>query len=186
MKETSSVSEILKELKKKFSLIIIDGVDGSGKSTIAREISQRLGYSHIELDKYLEKNRKAYVKYIKYNLLKDKIEGFNNPIIIEGVCVLAVLKKLKIEHDFLIYVKRMSKYGYWRDGNLYDVKEDVNGHISNQIKDYCNFSKALALIEKKELDSIDCSIPKLREEIIRYHFEFRPHEIADIIFNRID
>jgi len=187
VKETSKSLEISKELKRKnVSLIVVDGVDGSGKSTLAGKIAKDLSCLHINLDDYLEKKRGSFVKYIKYNLLKNEIDGANISIIIEGVCVLAVLRNLNINSDFLIYIKRMSNYGLWLDEDLCDVDEDIDDFIENQNLEHLKFCEANATIEGKEFDPKNCNIPKLTEEIIRYHFEFRPQEIADIIFKRID
>ena len=43
----------------------------------------------------------------------------------------------------------------------------------------------MAQIDGKELDSENTNIPILKEELIRYHYEFKPHNIADIIYERI-
>jgi len=44
----------------------------------------------------------------------------------------------------------------------------------------------MAQIEGKDFDPINSAIPKLTEELIRYHYEFKPQEIADIIYERIN
>jgi hypothetical protein len=42
-----------------------------------------------------------------------------------------------------------------------------------------------AHIEGKDAPN-DVDFPELAEEIIRYHYGYRPHEKADIIYKRID
>ena len=173
MKETSEISEIVRKLKSANSrLIAVDGIDGSGKSTLASKLASNLSSAHLNLDDYLEKNRGSFVEYIKYDLLKTKMESVDGPIVIEGVCLLAVLRKLKKDPDLLIYIKRMSDYGWWRDEEICDVTEDIDEFISKEKDDLSKFAEAMAKIEGKEFNPKECNIPELREEIIRYHYEF--------------
>ena len=184
MEETSETSEIATKLKSKdFRLIAIGGVDGSGKTILASKLANMLGYVHINLDDYLEKHRGGFLGHIKYELLKTKIENIEVPIIIEGVCLLAVLKNLKKDPDLLIYIKSMSDYGRWRDEAICEVIEDIDEFISKEENDLIKFCELEAKMEGKELDPDECKIPELREEIIRYHHEFRPHKKANIVFN---
>ena len=187
MKVTSDILDIIKEVKRKNArLIIVDGVNGSGKSTLAGEIAKKLGLLHINLDDYIEKNRGYFAKYIKYDLLKNEIDNTISPFIIEGVCVLNILKNLNIKHDFLIYIKRMSDYRFWQDEHLYDVDKDIDGFIANQNLEHQKFCEATANIEGNEYNPNDSTIPKLTEEIILYHYNFKPQDIADIVYERID
>jgi uridine kinase len=82
--------------RKRVRFIVVDGIDGSGKSTLAKEISDKLGIIHINLDDYLNKNHGGFADFIDYSSLQDLIEQTNISIIIEGVCALAVVKKLGI------------------------------------------------------------------------------------------
>ena len=186
MEEKSNPSEILKILKKNnYRLIAIDGVDGSGKSSLSKNISEELGYFHINLDEYLEKNRGNFVKYIKYEVLENKIQSIKKPIIIEGVCVLAVLKNLGMRPDYLIYIKRMSEFESWKDEHLCDVKVDINAFIENENLELKKFSEAMSNIEGEEFNPENSNIPKLREEIIRYHYEFKPHKNANLVYKKL-
>ena len=56
MKKTChSLNEVLKLVEiRKPKIVGIDGIDGGGKSTLARNIASKFSYSHIELDKYLK------------------------------------------------------------------------------------------------------------------------------------
>ena len=186
MEKSSDPSKISKILKNEnYRLIAVDGVDGSGKSSLSKDLSEELGYLHINLDDYLEKNRGNFVKYIKYELLEKKIKSTKNPVIIEGVCVLDVLKNLKLRPDYLIYIKRMSDFGFWYDDYLCDVKADIDGFIENENLELKKFSEVMANINGEEFNSENCKIPKLREEIIRYHYEFKPHNHANFIFKKL-
>lgn len=72
--------------------ILITGVPGSGKTTFAREKARELGIPHVELDKYLRKN--------KMNAI-DAIRNIETPSVVDGVQILGVdpgeLKGHKIE-----------------------------------------------------------------------------------------
>ena len=183
MKVIRNLPDLLNEIRRKNTqIILIDGGDGSGKSTLASEIAQSISAVHINLDDYLEKNRGNFVDFIKYDLLKKKIEDSRPPIIIEGVCALSVIKKLQHKFDLHIYVKRMSAFDFWPGDNLYDMDEDVEGFITEKNKEHRKFSEAMAQIEGEEYDPEDTTIPKLTEELIRYHYEFKPQETADIIY----
>ena len=167
MQETSKISEIVTSLKTtKPCLIGIDGMDGAGKSTLAKDLSCQLGYAHINLDDYLEKNRGQFVEYVEYDQVKGEIDKAKKPVIIEGVCLLAVIENLSDSLDILIYVKRVSDYGMWYDKEDCEVDEDIDEFI----------------IRKKS----GGSIPALTEEIIRYHYKYKPYEKAGIIYKRID
>jgi uridine kinase len=167
MQETSEISEIVASLKTtKFRLTGIDGTDGSGKSTLAKHLSSQLGFAHINLDDHLEKNRGQFVKYIKYDQVKGEIDKAKQPIVIEGVCLLAAIENLTDPLGILIYVKRVSDYGMWYDKEDCEVNEDIDEFI----------------IRKKS----GGSIPALTEEIIRYHYKYKPYEKAGIIYKRID
>lgn len=186
MEEKSEPSEILEILKKNhYRLIAIDGVDGSGKSSLSKNISEELGYCHINLDEYLENNRGNFVKYIKYEVLENKIQSIKKAIIIEGVCVLAVLKNLGMRPDYLIYIKRISEFDFWKDDHLCDVKVDIDAFIENENLELQKFSEVMSNIEGEEFNPENSKIPKLREEIIRYHYEFKPHKHANLVYNKL-
>lgn len=183
---TSEESEISRVLHiGNYGFIVIDGIDGSGKSTLAKKISTESNYLHINLDDYLEKNRKNFVKFIRYEELNKMIKSTNNQIILDGVCALSIVNQLKIKQDFLIYIKRISAYKIWRDEKICNINEDIDIFIKNENLELRKFSEEMARIEGKPFDPNNCYISEFREEVIRYHDKFRPHERADLIFERI-
>ena len=81
----------------------------------------------------------------------------------------------------------MSKYGgFWNDSDLYDIDDDVDAIIAEQNRKHREFCEVNALIEGEEFDPENTNIPNLTEELIRYHYSFKPQNIADIIYERID
>lgn len=186
MHETSELSEILKILRAtKPRLIGIDGVDGSGKSTLALSLSKELGWPHIDLDNYLDKNLGQYVNHIYYDTVQGRLDDAKEPIIIEGVCLLAILKKLQRSPDMLIYIKRVSDYGSWRDEDDCHVTENIDEFINKKKQELKKFMRIEAHIEGKAASN-DVDFPELDEEIIRYHYCYRPYEKAHIIYKRIN
>src|SRR4051794_23498229 len=69
-----------------------DGLDGVGKSTLAYEMARRLGGSVISLDDYLVEKQNGYVLHIRSDELNAAISASRLPILIEGVCLLAVAR----------------------------------------------------------------------------------------------
>lgn len=83
----------------------IDGLDGSGKTTLGRFLAWYFNVSLIETDHFLHDGQQ-----FSYRLEEiDRIIGARlskpRPVIVEGVQLLSLLSKLGRSPDFLIYVK---------------------------------------------------------------------------------
>ena len=170
MRETSNISEIVTILRiPGLRLIGIDGTDGSGKSTLASSLSKKLGCSHVNIDDRIDKNPGQYVNHVQCDGLQRQLDETKGPIIIEGVCLLAVLERLQRSLDKLIYVKRVSDYGSWCDEDDCEVSEDIDDFMNKKKEGLQEFVWAEASIEGKDV-SDDINFPKLAEEIIRYHY----------------
>ena len=87
--------------------IIIDGDDHSGKSPLARKVATALGAKVISLDKYLPGDGRPYCDQIDYLSLLNDILSSDQQVIIEGLCVLKVLAKINVRHDYHIFTKRI-------------------------------------------------------------------------------
>jgi uridine kinase len=182
MIDTTDTSEILTVLRTREPRVVgIDGGDGSGKSSLASLLSRKLGWLNINLDDYVEKNIGCYMEHIHYDEVRNNFNDAGKPIIIEGVCLLAVLERLEQHLDILIYVKKMG--GKWYDEDDCTVSED--DFINRKKEEQWKFSEIEANMYGKNPPS-DVMLPELTEEIIRYHHKFRPYEKADIIYKRID
>jgi len=86
----------------------IDGVDGAGKSPLARFLSWQLGIPSLETDMFLKKGETF--PSLRYDELKNLVEFrhlLDRPVIIEGLFLLEVLDNLNISPDILIYVINM-------------------------------------------------------------------------------
>lgn len=83
----------------------IDGVDGAGKSPLARFLSWQLGMPALETDMFFQKG-KSY-PFLRFDEIGNLIyfrHFLDRPVIIEGIRLLETLEHLKIKQDVLIYV----------------------------------------------------------------------------------
>ena len=173
MREFSNTNELISFLRRnRFSRIGIDGVNRSGKSTLANNIAEVIGYPHINLDDYLLKNQGGFLDHLKYNEIREFICNARD-YIIEGVCLLDVLKQTNTDIDCLIYVKKITG-GDWMD----EPDCQLEGSLEQAIHDR---KLLVQLIESTEDVPVTLG---LAEEIMRYHDFFKPHMMADIVFLR--
>ncbi len=186
MQKTSDSGELVDKVRlANVNLIGIDGIDGSGKTTLSIKIAEELGYTHIKLDDYVSENCGTFIEHIRYDELRSLVHNTHELIILEGVCLLAVLDRLQRKADLLIYVRRISDYGLWYDEYFCDIRGDVDELILKEKESLRKFCEAEAHMKGKTFDPNTCNFPPLKEEIIRYHYNFTPHRRANIIYDRI-
>lgn len=165
--ETSVMNSVKAFCLNNACIISLDGVDGVGKSTLAHKIAKEIGLKHFNLDKFLTKKCDMYIKYIDYEQLKKKIIleiQSNKTVVVEGICVKQILKAINLDPDLSIYIKILDRYGFWIHQILFPPDKSAD-EVINYRKD-----KGLPLGYK--------------EDIIRYHYTFKPHKCADYIFVR--
>lgn len=102
-------------------------------------------------------------------------------MIIEGVCLLKIKETLHLNNTRLnVYVKKMSPIGYWLDEEECDISATYDDlaqnrlQIINRIKSIFGFSNEIGRLST------------FRREVIKYHRIYKPHEVADIIYYRIE
>jgi dephospho-CoA kinase len=86
---TSSLEELLGKLDSLIQegdkvCIGIDGMDGIGKTPLARKLAPLLGAQVISLDDYLDKKQGAYIPHIRCNEVTAAIEAASARVIVEG------------------------------------------------------------------------------------------------------
>ena len=93
-------------------IVAIDGVDASGKSTLARYLAWKLRMPAIETDLFLNPN----VTGLHYRLddLKRLLHARldrKRPLIVEGVRILRLLEQVGLRHDHLVYTEQVGHTG---------------------------------------------------------------------------
>lgn len=159
--------------KNEFKIITIDGPTGSGKSKLATYLAEELNTSPIHLDKYLEENDKNYFRELNYVSIKKDIEK-RNKIVIEGILMLEVIKKLKIKPDLKIFCTFEGFLDEWR----YYIENDIpfNSIIDERIN---NINVIRALEGKKRIQKLDY----FHYELDKYIFDFLPFDNVDILYD---
>jgi len=164
-------------IENQYGIIGIDGDDGAGKTELAKKIVSKFNlYHHINLDKYLIKNKGRYFKEIKFNDLKReiyKLKKERKKLIIEGVLLLKILKKIKIKPDILIYAFR-KQYDF--DNYFFEQEKFKQIPLKEEIKIREEEMKKLKIVNK------DYKIKGLDKELITYKKQFNPVGKADLIY----
>lgn len=86
-------------------LIVIDGADGSGKSSLASWLAWQLGMPAVQLDLYLtDLFPMRWLTTDLARVVKHRIDN-GRPVILDGVCALDVVDQIKCKADFLIFLR---------------------------------------------------------------------------------
>ena len=193
IEEVDNVPTVIKKIKKEvcteqYQLISIDGRSGSGKTMLSTEITQQLNIEHINLDDddYLKKKQDEFVDAIKYGSLLSKIEVArkeNKPILIEGICIIKILERIKVIPTFKIYVKKTIVGGFWLDGTDYDYTIPLENTLQRLEEELKKITEITSKIDKEDI-SENCTKEGITIETLRYHYEYHPDLEADLIYTR--
>jgi hypothetical protein len=174
------LDSIDKYIPQSAKLVGIDGVDGVGKTPLAKALALRENGTVLSLDDYLIKHREEYVNSLKPNLVQD-LEALSGFVVVEGVCLQAVAKKFSLFFDFIIYLKK-THLGIWADEDKCDFESSPEKVIKKDEDDlfiFCEwerYSKGLPPPNRAEI-----KLSGLRKELIYYHYEFKPHVNSHLI-----
>ncbi|MBY8070896.1 hypothetical protein KW492_21870 [Vibrio fluvialis] len=164
-------------------IIWIDGKNGAGKSYLAKQLAEKLGCSVIHVDEYLIENQNSYFDSLKFDSLSKDINEQTKPLIVEGVCLLKVRDALCFDGGFDVYVKRMSPAGYWADEDECSISEPPNVYIQRQ-QELLNRAATISCMAISSYGET-IEFPALAREIIEYHFDYKPHDVADFTYCRV-
>jgi hypothetical protein len=148
-------------------LIAIGGANGSGKIHLARRLGRALNLYRIQIDDFLSQPKKdLYCDSLDLTRLEGEIAGRRaraETAIVEGVCVLEILRHICHDPHLLIYIKPILKSG----GHAYPkfCGEDATR------RELCE----LAAIRKSKP-------PNLIMQVLEYPRRHDPCTRADIIF----
>lgn len=188
MHEISNASQAAALLSSYYGGVVVvgvDGRDGVGKTTLARELGESIGATVISLDDFVPEKLGAYVPNLRSNDLASSISSASRPVIVEGVCLLAALEAVSVDADVLIYVKHVAENGYWYDHGTCDPEENEEALISRLSHEADSWAELDAhLSGESEPEEGDFGLTPLREEIVRYHCKYRPSVKAQITFLR--
>ena len=79
----------------------VDGIDGCGKTTLAKVIATKLQRRFLSLDDYLERDKGRFLDFIDYPRLHADASS-EKVFVIEGVCLLHTLQNGKLAIDTLV------------------------------------------------------------------------------------
>lgn len=175
------VIKILSDLENRKGIIGIDGIDGIGKTPIAKLLGEKLQIPTILLDDYLIKNRDSYVDALRQDLA-GKIGELNGAGIVEGVCLLAVAEKFDFQINTHVYLKR-THLEMWADQDIIGTGADPSEVITQQEDNIFVMESWFAAQGNRYPRSRDeIKLSGLRCELIKYHHLFKPHEVADLVY----
>lgn len=165
--------------------IAIDGWMGTGKTETARALSKKFELEHIECDIYWKEHSRQYAENMEYKELTSIVEK-NNKICIEGICIDDITNKLGLDIDCKIYMKKLNRFGEWREGELLDYEKDVSTIIEQEDKENKKFMEIFEEkdreILEKQWEGKEATGRDILEQLLQYHFDYKPEETADIVF----
>lgn len=140
-------------------LVAIEGFMNSGKSTLAAALAPELGTTVIHTDEFVVPGDESlpYTERLNYERLEASLRN-EFAMIVEGICLRQVLKRINMVPSTYVYIKRISSNGLWHDQfHLYEYEGNIRSVTDEPAK--------------SDLD---------------YHAMVRPHEIANFIVQRIE
>ncbi len=159
-------------------IILISGVPGSGKTTLAKELAKRLGCKALSVTEIVIK-KKLYVDVEKdecgkplYVVDMDKLERYvlsqEGCLVVEGVVVdfvppEKVRKVIYLQAPPSVLIERMEKKGYCKEKICSNVEAEVVGSYLQMLRGYygekvvCVRSDgALEEVVEKALRAVNC------------------------------
>jgi hypothetical protein len=161
----NSVSEVAEAVRRSGATWVwVEGFSGSGKSSFAAGLAQRLGWRWVELDALIHDRSVESIRYADF-VDQDALTGalgtieLRTHVIVDGVCLRDVIWQFADGRPpYIVYVAKVANPSdatlIWHDGFW--------------------------------MEDPDASLPWLSLEAIRYHGARHPYRDADSIFLRIE
>lgn len=164
----------------------IDGMEGVGKTTLAKKLEKALRARVVSLDDYVKKKRGAYVPFLKVNEIRGAIHAARSNVIVDGVCLRAAAARCGFIVDVYVYVRRIGKSGLWYDENVALTLEPVD-LLKERDRGLRELSDTWAVESRSPLEPAAADAgPGLAEELIDYHAQYKPVERANFVFDVVE
>jgi hypothetical protein len=158
----SDYRDLLQDLRRRGPRIIgIDGGLGAGKTTLAERLSGELLCPCVHLDAFLTPGQASFLPSIQYGRLAAALAGVTGTVVIEGICLLAVLERLALDADYLIFVEADSARA--RPSSL------LAGEMRSYARAYAPRSRAHRILSREGLsmtNSFDVDIAHIRAKTV--------------------
>jgi hypothetical protein len=144
-------------------IVGVDGDLGAGKTKVAGQITALLDCTCLHLDAFLLRGQGTFAPSIHYDQLQLAIAESGGTILIEGVCLLAVLDQLSIVPDYLIFVDAGPRF------NATTKSPILTAEVGSYLDQYSPRSKANAIISLERLimtSSNEADIAYIRSKTI--------------------
>lgn len=189
MKEIDNTADLLFALDNRLSqqevkVIGVDGIDGSGKTTLANEIVHSLGLRLFSIDDFLKRQQGSYLEHIRFSELKSLIDDVPGPIVLEGICLLHIAEQISLDVTDYIYIKQVNEWGFWIDEETCNPEEPVEETIECLGKEADAITPFLKGMLPSNGGSESKGLTTFREQVIRYHAQYRPWSRAHYIYRK--
>lgn len=145
-------------------IIGIDGLLGAGKTTLSKIIAAKNHYECLHLDDYITPGQGNFLESIQIEKLQTDVAKCNNILIIEGICLLAVLDKLSMNLDFFIFVEQSMHDTSLKSSDV--LKDEVSRYTT----EYSPKSKANVIFAlepcKMSLSQYDVDVAYIKSKTI--------------------
>jgi len=160
-----------------FSLVAVDGASAAGKTHLATQLLGDLGVRSFELDAHLRTEGPSYPDRVNIGELQSALadaRSDGSPILVAGICVLAVLRRAAATPGIHLYIQRLScNTGMPADADLFDTDCAWFQELSLDLAE--EGSKG----NRHTQDWID-------RQVGTYHKAFSPLQRADIVYRRVE
>lgn len=167
-------------------LLLVDGSNGTGKSTLARSLTTHLRGSHIAVDCFFQSQWNSdpkpatYAEGVDYEALAVRVKNamLRGPVVLDGICLLDVVARCGLQGDAHILVTCVDpgKACYLRGSPVLGGRFD--GLLADVLLD-----DTVTLQEVLEgMVSAGAGAPFVQCSVARYFKKYRPHRVAEWIY----
>jgi len=167
---------VIRDRARSNDVISLDGISGSGKSTVAIFLEQELGAKLVRIDYFLkgrEEGRKGYKEHINFKKLEEdirKLMSDHKIIFVEGVMILEIFEKINIKPCLDIYVKPK------KNSPRFSFLQNILSKSSDQI---------FFRLDAPRMKGPQANV-LLDKQLIEYHKNYKPVDKADFVYENCD